>query len=132
MVNLWQALVLLAAAGPVPAGGARAGQTAQAGKTAIDPGRGREIFRVCAACHNDGPEPLGPALAGVIGRKAGTVEGFRYSNAMKRVGLAWTRENLRQFLQDPQGMVKGTRMPFSGLAVERDIDDVIAFLVEQR
>jgi cytochrome c len=135
MVNVWQAVVLLSTAGRLPVGGAAArqsGQAVQAQRAAIDPARGREIFRVCAACHNDSSEPLGPALGGVIGRKAGAVEGFRYSTAMKRAGLAWTRENLRQFLRDPQGTVKGTRMPFSGLAAERDIDDVIAFLSEQK
>jgi cytochrome c len=89
---------------------------------------GREIFKACAACHTDRPDGLGPSLKGIIGRKPGTIEDFHYSNAMKRADFIWTEDTLRGFLQNPQGKVKGNRMPFSGLDNPADIDDLLAFI----
>jgi cytochrome c len=89
---------------------------------------GREIFKACAACHTGRPDALGPSLKGIIGRKPGAIEDFRYSNAMKRADFIWTEATLRGFLQNPQGKVKGNRMPFSGLDDPTDIDDVLAFI----
>mgnify|MGYP003694473933 CR=1 FL=1 len=63
------------------------------------------------------------------GAKAGSLEDFRYSPAMKRAGFNWTEGNLRDYLTNPQGKVKGNRMPFSGLPSATDINDVIAYLV---
>jgi cytochrome c len=89
---------------------------------------GKVVFEACAACHTDKPDALGPNLAGVIGRKAGSRDDFRYSNAMQRAGFVWDAASLRQYLADPQAKVKGNRMPFSGLGDPKDIDDVIAYL----
>lgn len=93
-----------------------------------DANHGKEIFLACAACHTEKADALGPSLKNVVGRKAGSLEDFRYSPAMKRAGFNWTEGNLRDYLTNPQGKVKGNRMPFSGLPNATDVNDVIAYL----
>jgi cytochrome c len=95
---------------------------------AADVEHGKVVFQGCAACHSDKPDALGPNLVGVIGRKAGSRDDFRYSNAMTRAGFNWDAGSLRQYLADPQAKVKGNRMPFAGLSDPKDIDDVIAYI----
>ncbi len=94
---------------------------------AADANHGKELFTACVACHTERPDSLGPSLKNVVGRKSGTLEDFRYSPAMKRANLTWDQKNLRDYLTDPQGKVKGNRMPFSGLPAG-EADDVIAYL----
>ena len=79
-----------------------------------DPGSGELIFHQrCQACHVPGrPTPLGPNLAGVVGRKAGTTS-FNYTPGMKSLGLIWTKANLEKYLAGPARMVPGTRMVIS-------------------
>ncbi|UEM20894.1 c-type cytochrome [Skermanella mucosa] len=92
--------------------------------------RGAEVYESCAACHGDkgvGTDS-GPALAGVVGRKAASADGFRYSPAMKRSGITWDAAALSEFLADPQGKVKGNRMPFDGIADKADRDALVAYL----
>ena len=96
--------------------------------TAADAEHGKALFGACAACHSERPDALGPSLKGVVGRKSAALEHFRYSSAMKRANLVWDEDNLRAYIKDPQGMVKGNRMPFGGLADASDIDDLIAYL----
>jgi cytochrome c len=95
---------------------------------AADVEHGRQLFLACAACHTDRPDALGPNLRGVVGRKAGGREDFRYSNPMKRAGFVWDAANLREYLADPQAKVKGNRMPFGGLRDTKDVEDVVAYL----
>lgn len=97
---------------------------------AADADHGKQLFTACLACHSDGQHQaaLGPNLAGVAGRKAGSLDDFRYSPAMQRSGLVWDDRNLREYLLDPQKKVKGNRMPFGGLGNPADADDVIAYL----
>jgi cytochrome c len=95
---------------------------------AADVDHGKQVYQTCAACHSDKPDALGPNLAGVIGRKAGSRDDFRYSNAMMRAGFSWDAGSLRQYLTDPQAKVKGNRMPFSGQSDPKDLDDVIAYI----
>jgi cytochrome c len=95
---------------------------------AADANHGKELFTACAACHTERPDALGPSLKGIVGRKSGSLEDFRYSNAMKRANLVWNEDNLREYLTDPQAKVKGNRMPFSGFANPNDVSDVIAYL----
>jgi cytochrome c len=95
---------------------------------AADVDHGKQVFQACAACHSDKPDALGPSLVGVVGRKAGSRDDFRYSNAMTRAGFNWDAGNLRQYLADPQAKVKGNRMPFSGLNDPKDVDDVVAYI----
>lgn len=102
---------------------------------AQDPGA--RAFQRCAACHSiraDDHDSPAPNLRGVVGRRAGTLEGSPYSDAMRaagRRGLVWDAATLERFLADPDAVVPGTTMPFQGgSAAERDA--VIAWLRGQR
>ncbi|MBV8534849.1 MAG: cytochrome c family protein [Alphaproteobacteria bacterium] len=101
-------------------------------RAAGDAAEGKKVFtRVCGACHTDqaeGPKKLGPTLFGVVGRKAGTVEGFRYSTANKNSGITWTPEVLDEYLKDPKAKVPGTIMAFAGLKNDTERQNVIAYL----
>ena len=68
---------------------------------------GEKLFKRCAACHSleEGKKKVGPSLFGIVGRKAGTVDGYKYSDINKQAseaGLVWTKENLVAYLEDPQ------------------------------
>jgi cytochrome c len=78
---------------------------------------GRKAFNECVACHSTakGVNGVGPSLAGILGSRAGEVEGFRFSGPMKRSGIVWTAETLDQYIANPQAVVPGTRMPYSGM-----------------
>jgi cytochrome c len=96
---------------------------------AADVEHGQQLFKACAACHSDKADnKLGPGLAGVVGRKAGALENFRYSAAMTRSNLTWDETNLREYITDPQTKVKGNRMPFAGIKQPSDADDIVAYL----
>ncbi|OZI74455.1 c-type cytochrome [Bordetella genomosp. 12] len=79
---------------------------------------GKQAYQECIACHSvkAGENGVGPSLAGVYGTKAGDVPGFRFSGPMKRSGLTWNAETLDKYLENPQALVPGTRMPYSGMA----------------
>ena len=74
-----------------------------------DPAAGEKAFRKCAACHTlDGRSRTGPTLQGVIGRTAGTVDGFRYSPdviAAGEAGVVWDPETITVFLADPNAFL---------------------------
>lgn len=95
---------------------------------------GEEVFKKCRACHEVGPgakNKVGPVLSGIIGRKAGTIEGFAYSPANKKAGeegWVWTEEKLLQYLTNPRQAMPGNRMAFVGLADEQDRVDLLAYL----
>ena len=95
---------------------------------AADAEHGKALYTACAACHSEKPDALGPSLKGVFGRKSAALDDYRYSNPMKRADLVWDEANLRAYIADPQGKVKGNRMPFGGLRNPQDIDDVVAYL----
>ncbi len=95
---------------------------------------GEKVFKKCKACHQVGEKAKnrsGPILNDIIGRPAGTVDGFRYSKALKaqaEAGLVWDEESLAAFLANPKGFMKGTKMSFKGLKKEADIAAVAAYL----
>ena len=95
---------------------------------------GEDVFKKCRACHEVGPEAktkLGPVLNGVIGRKAGTIEGFTYSPANKKAGedgWVWTEDKILKYLENPREAMPGNRMAFAGLSEEQDRLDVVAYL----
>jgi cytochrome c len=95
---------------------------------AADADHGKVLFETCAACHSERPDALGPSLKGVFGRQAASLEGFRYSNPMKRANLVWDETNLREYISNPQAKVKGNRMPYGGMSDPGDVDDLIAYL----
>jgi len=94
-----------------------------------DPVAGRLVFRKCQACHSmePGKAILGPSLAGIIGRKAGSEAGYNYSPAMKQANIVWDAKMLDAYMSDPQKVVPGNKMPFPGLKTDHDRADVIAF-----
>jgi nitrite reductase (NO-forming) len=98
--------------------------------TTGDASAGRLVFRKCQACHSiePGKNMLGPSLAGIIGRKAGTEAGYNYSPAMKSADIVWSLQTLDQYLSDPAKVVPGNKMPFPGLKTDHDRADVIAYL----
>ena len=95
---------------------------------AADAEHGKALYQACAACHDDRANALGPSLKGVFGRKSAALEDYRYSPAMQRANLVWDETNLKAYISDPQGKVKGNRMPFGGITDKNDLDDVVAYL----
>ncbi len=95
---------------------------------------GEDLFRQCSSCHQIGDgakHRSGPHLNGVVGRVAGSAEGFKYSNAFKSAnedGMVWDAETLAAFLADPKGYITGTRMSFRGLKSEDDLAAIAAYL----
>ena len=93
---------------------------------------GKAVFNQCKACHQGGPEAkngVGPVLNGIVGRKAGEVAGYNYSDANKGSGLTWDEATLRAYLTDPKAKVPGTKMIFPGIKREKQLDDLMAYLV---
>lgn len=96
---------------------------------AQDVSAGKAVFAQCAVCHSvDGTDSVGPSLKGILGRGAGSIEGFRYSRALRNSKLVWDAATLDRFLADPQGLVPGSLMPFAGLADAKARADLIAYL----
>jgi nitrite reductase (NO-forming) len=108
---------------------------APAGKPAAvavsgDVAAGKLVFRKCQACHSlePGKNGLGPSLAGIIGKKSGSVANYNYSPAMKGSNLTWDVATLDTYLSDPQKLVPGNKMPFPGLKTANERNALIAYL----
>lgn len=99
---------------------------------AADAEKGKKVFNKCKACHFVDKEKnkVGPHLVGIFGRPAGSVEGFKYSDPMKALGISWDEASMDEYLTDPKAMVPNGKMAFVGLKKEEDRADVIAYLVE--
>lgn len=97
-----------------------------------DPEAGAKIFpRLCGGCHQVGESArsgFGPQLNAIIGRAAGTSPDYVYSDAMKNSGITWDRKTLKAYLEDPKGVVPGTRMIFWGLSDEEKLNNLLAYL----
>lgn len=95
-----------------------------------DAAAGEKVFIQCQACHvlDEGVNRVGPSLAGIVGRAAGSVEGFNYTDANANSGITWTPEKMFQYLENPQRVIPGTRMAFAGLKDGQDRADIIAYL----
>ena len=92
---------------------------------------GAKVFKKCASCHSinqGGENNIGPALWGVVNRKIGCIEGFKYSKALSAYGKNWSFEELNGFLHKPRKYIKGTKMAFAGLRKEKDRANVIAYM----
>jgi cytochrome c len=116
-----QAAIFVAVLATIGAGEARA----------QDAAAGEKVFVVCKACHQIGENAksaIGPALNGVIGRKAGSVAGYSYSDANKDSGITWDEATFREYIRDPKAKVPGTKMIYPGLKDEQKTNDLVAFL----
>lgn len=95
---------------------------------------GKAAFRKCASCHQVGPSArggFGPKLTGVIGRKAGATNDYRYSAAMKNANIVWTEHNLAAFLKAPSDFIPGNNMRFWGIGNAQQVADLLAYLRTQ-
>jgi cytochrome c len=92
---------------------------------------GEKSFNKCRACHQVGESArntIGPVLNGLIGRKTGTVDGYKYSDANKNSGLVWDEAVFAEYIRDPKAKIPGTKMMFSGIKSEQEVKDLTAFL----
>jgi cytochrome c len=98
-----------------------------------DAAQGEKVFNQCKACHAvDEPQnKVGPHLVGIFGRPAGSVEDFKYSDAIKESGITWNDETLSAFLADPRTYIKGNRMAYAGLKKDEDIANLLAYLKQE-
>jgi cytochrome c len=114
---------LLLAATPAPAAAADASVE-----------NGADVFKKCRACHDVGPDAknkVGPLLNDLLGRKAGTIAGFSYSDANRNAGengWVWTEEKLLTYLENPREAMPGNKMAFAGVRDEQDRKDLVAYL----
>ena len=95
---------------------------------AADPEKGKEIYGRCLACHALEYDRVGPRHCGLFGRRAGSVPGFAYSEAMKRSKIVWNEKTLGRFLANPLKAVPGTAMTYAGVAEAKERADLIAYL----
>ena len=117
------AFSVLAALGVVVAGtGFARAQDVAAGKTS---------FNKCMACHAIGEgakNKVGPELNGLDGRKAGSVEGYSYSEANKNSGITWNEQVFAEYIKNPKAKIPGTKMAFAGITKESEINDLWAYV----
>lgn len=115
---MWRLALLLFAA---TSSGAHAGSIEE----------GAEVFKKCRACHQVGESAknlVGPKLNGLFGRKAGSIEGFNYSDANKNSGVVWNEATFARYIKDPKAAMPGNKMAFAGVKDDADIGDLIAYL----
>lgn len=95
-----------------------------------DAKKGKRVFNKCKACHSldKKKNKIGPHLVGIMGRKAGAAEKFKYSSAMKGSGIVWDEKALDAYLTKPKKFLPGNKMTFAGLKKESQRKDVIAYI----
>ena len=99
----------------------------------VSAAEGAKVFSKCKACHSiakGGGNKIGPALWGVLGRKAGSLADYKYSKAMSAYGKSWTFEEMNGFLIKPKEWVKGTKMSYAGLKNPKDRAALILYMNE--
>ena len=98
---------------------------------AADVSNGQSKFAICRSCHTltpDGPNMTGPNLHGLFGRKAGSHPDFNYSEGVKNSGITWDAASLDKWIENPRGVVPGTKMSFAGIKNPKDRADLIGYL----
>jgi cytochrome c len=96
-----------------------------------DPKNGAAIYARCGACHALAYDRTGPRHCGLFGRRAGSVNGFTYSDAMKRSKIVWNEKTLDRFLANPMKAVPGTSMGYAGIADAQERADLLAYLKQE-
>lgn len=93
--------------------------------------KGEKVFKKCKSCHTvdqGGKNKIGPNLFGIVGRSSASIDGFKYSKAMKASGFTWDQATLDGFLKKPRKFLKGTKMSFAGVKKEKQRVNLIAYL----
>ena len=93
---------------------------------------GEKVFKRCVSCHSFTKTKIGPPLGNIFGKKAGSVNGFKYSKAMKNSDIVWNDCSLDSFLKKPRKYIKGTKMRFIGLKKKSDRKALIEYLKENQ
>lgn len=106
--------------------------TVQSALAEGDAAAGKKAFNKCKACHSleAGKNKVGPSLAGIFGRRAGSVDGFKYSKAMQAADVTWDDSSITAYLNDPKGFIPGNKMVFPGFKKEADVTNLLAYLKE--
>jgi len=99
-----------------------------------DVAKGKRVFNKCKTCHEIATEKnkIGPTLKGVIGRKSGTVPGFKYSSAMQNAGVVWDEKTIDIYISDPKKFVPGNKMVLAPIKDAGQRADVIAYIKDQQ
>jgi cytochrome c len=96
---------------------------------------GQVLFNnACRTCHTLelGDNRLGPTLHGIVGREAGSLPDYSYSQAMRGSGIVWDEANLDRFIENPDGLIPGNNMkPYAGMTSAEDRAAIVAFLAAQ-
>jgi cytochrome c len=98
---------------------------------AQDVQKGQMVFNMCLPCHSIGPgaqNKVGPELNGLDGRRSGSVPGFDYSDPNKSSGIVWNEAIFKKYIQNPQGVISGTKMIFPGVKNEQQVNDLWVYL----
>ena len=94
---------------------------------------GEASFKKCAPCHDVGDaakNKIGPMLNGIEGRKSGSIEGYKYSDANKNSGLVWNEATFLEYIKDPKAKVPNTKMVFAGIKNESEAKNLWAYLIQ--
>jgi cytochrome c len=98
---------------------------------AQDAQKGQMVFNMCLPCHSIGAgaqTKVGPELNGLDGRHSGSVPNFEYSDANKNSGIVWNEATFKKYIQNPQGVIPGTKMIFPGVKNEQQVNDLWAYV----
>jgi cytochrome c len=96
-----------------------------------DAQKGQMVFNMCLPCHSIGPSAqnkIGPELNGLDGRHSGSAPDFEYSDANKNSGIVWNEAAFKKYIQNPQGVIPGTKMIFPGVKNEQQVNDLWAYV----
>jgi len=127
------AVVATPAAVETAAVAAAAGAKLEYASFTTDAAAGEKVFAACRTCHvfDEGVNRVGPSLHKIVGRNAGSVPGFSYSDANKNSGITWTPEVLFEYLKDPKAYVPGTKMAYPGVKDDQKRANLVAYLEAQ-